>query len=282
MKNIHGADVDNVFDLSARKSYFVNMSTRKTKLVIASTTSTQNSGLFDVLIPAFEKSSRYNVKVEVVAVGTGKALRLAKKGEADMLFVHDPFREEKFVAEGYGVNRRVVMHNTFIVLGPKKDPAGIKEAKKAVDAFELIAERVSPFVSRGDDSGTNIRELDIWDDAGINPKGKGWYFETGGKMGDTLVVADEKNAYTLCDKGTYLNYEKRIGLRVLFQGDPLLRNQYSVIAVNPDKFAAARYREAMEFIAFVTSPEGQRIIAAYVKHGSRLFSPDAVPSVIKD
>ena len=282
MKSIHEGDADNVFDLSSRKSYFVNMSIRKTKMVIASTTSTQNSGLFDVLIPAYEKSSRYNVKVEVVAVGTGKALRLAKKGEADMLFVHDPFREEKFVAEGYGVNRRVVMHNTFIVLGPKKDPAGIREAKKAVDAFELIAERGSPFVSRGDDSGTNIRELDIWDDAGISPKGKGWYFETGGKMGDTLVVADEKNAYTLCDKGTYLNYEKGIGLRVLFQDDPLLRNQYSVIAVNPDKFAAVRYKEAMEFIAFVTSLEGQRIIAAYVKHGSRLFSPDAIPSVVKD
>ncbi|MDA8433268.1 MAG: substrate-binding domain-containing protein [Nitrospiraceae bacterium] len=258
------------------------MPTGKAKMVIASTTSTQNSGLFDVLIPAYEKSSKYGVKVEIVAVGTGRALRLAKKGEADMLFVHDPFREEKFVAEGYGVNRRTVMHNTFIVLGPKKDPAGIREAKKAVDAFELIAESGSPFVSRGDDSGTNIRELDIWDDAGINPKGKGWYFETGGKMGDTLLVADEKDAYTLCDKGTYLNYEKKIGLKVLFQGDPLLKNQYSVIAVNPDRFPTARYRVAMEFIAFVTSPEGQQIIAAYVKHGSRLFSPDAVPSVIRN
>ena len=282
MKSIHAIDAENVFDFSVEKSYFESMAKGKTKMVIASTTSTQNSGLFDVLIPAYEKSSKYDVKVEVIAVGTGKALRLAKKGEADMLFVHDPFREEKFVAEGYGVNRRTVMHNVFVVLGPKKDPAGIREVKKAVDAFELIAESGSPFVSRGDDSGTNIRELDIWDDAGINPRGKGWYFETGGKMGDTIIVADEKNAYTLCDKGTYLNYEKRVSLRTLFQDDPLLKNQYSVIAVNPDKFPAVRYREAMEFIAFVTSPEGQRIIAAYVKHGSRLFSPDAVPSVIRD
>jgi tungstate transport system substrate-binding protein len=257
------------------------MGKEKITLVIAATTSTQNSGLFDVLIPAYEKSSKYNAKVEIFAVGTGKAIRLAKKGEADLLFVHDPFREEKFVAEGYGVNRRVVMHNTFIILGPEDDPAGIKNSKNAVDAFELIAESGAPFVSRGDDSGTNIRELDIWDDSGINPKGKGWYFETGGKMGDTLIVADEKKAYTLSDKGTFLNYETRISLKILFQDDPMLRNQYSVIAVNPDRFPSVKYREAMEFIAFVTSPEGQSIIAAYVKHKTRLFYPDAVPSVVK-
>jgi len=253
----------------------------KTKLVIASTTSTQNSGLFDILVPAYEKSTKYSLKIEVISVGTGKAIRLAKKGEADLLFVHDPFREEKFVAEGYGVNRRIVMHNFFVVLGPEEDPAGIKEAKKAVDAFELIAESGAPFVSRGDDSGTNIRELDIWDDAGINPKGKGWYYETGSKMGDTLVAANEKKAYTLSDKGTFLNYEKRIALKILFQDDPMLKNQYSVIAVNPDRFPSAKYREAMDFIAFVTSPKGQSVIAAYAKHGSRLFYPDAVPSVIE-
>ena len=257
------------------------MAKEKITLVIASTTSTQNSGLFDVLIPAYEKLSKYNVKTEVIAVGTGKAIRMAKKGEADLLFVHDPFREEKFIAEGYGVNRRVVMHNMFIILGPEDDPAGIKNSKKAVDAFELIAESGAPFVSRGDDSGTNIRELDIWDDAGINPKGKGWYFETGGKMGDTIIVADEKKAYTLCDKGTFLNYEKRLSLKILFQNDPMLRNQYSVIAVSPDRFPSVKYREAMEFIAFVTSLEGQGIIAGYLKHGSLLFYPDAVPSAIK-
>lgn len=257
------------------------MAKEKTKMVIASTTSTQNSGLFDVLIPHFERSSKYNIKVEIVAVGTGRAIRMAKKGEADMLFVHDPFREEKFVAEGYGVNRRVVMHNSFIVLGPSEDPSGIKDAKKVVDAFELIAETGAPFVSRGDDSGTNIRELDIWDDAGINPKGKGWYFEAGGKMGDTLIVANAKNAYTLCDFGTYLNYATRLSLKIFFQGDPMLRNQYSVIAVNPARFPCVKYREAMEFIAFVTSPEGQGIIAAYVKQGCRLFHPDAIPAAIK-
>ena len=145
----------------------------KTKLVIVSTTSTQNSGLFDVLIPAYEKSTLFGVKVEIIAVGTGKAIRIAKKGEADMLFVHDPFREEKFITEGYGVNRRAVMHNDFVIAGPAKDLAGIRKLKSAIEAFEEIAEKGSPFVSRGDDSGTNIRELDMWDDAGINPKGKG-------------------------------------------------------------------------------------------------------------
>lgn len=258
------------------------MPKEKTQLIIASTTSIQNSGLFDMLIPACEKSAKYTVKIEVIAVGTGKAMRLAKKGGADLLFVHDPFREEKFITEGYGVNRRIVMHNYFVILGHKKDPADIKNARNAVEAFELIAEAGYPFVSRGDDSGTNIKELDLWDDAGISPKGKGWYFETGNKMGDTLLIADQKNAYCICDKGTFLNYEKRIGLNVLVQDDPALRNQYSVIAVNPARFPHVRYREAMEFIGFVTSQKGQAVIAGYKKHGICLFYPDAIPSVMNN
>jgi tungstate transport system substrate-binding protein len=256
------------------------MAKEKRKLVIASTTSIQNSGLFDILIPAYEKSTKYGIKVEIIAVGTGKAIRIAKKGEADMLFVHDPFREEKFVAEGYGVNRRAVMHNDFVIAGPGKDPAGIKGLKTAIEAFEEIAEKGIPFVSRGDDSGTNIKELDIWDDAGINPKGKGWYFEAGAKMGETLLIASQKRAYTLTDKGTFLNYEPKIDLKVLFTGDPILKNFYSVIVVNPGKFQKVKYREAMDFIAFVTSPAGQHLIANYKKHGINLFYPDAVPSVM--
>ena len=257
------------------------MAREKTKLVIASTTSTQNSGLFDILIPAYQKTSSFGVQVEIVAVGTGRAIRMAKKGEADMLFVHDPFREEKFIAEGYGVNRRPVMHNDFIIVGPTKDPAGIKKSRTAVEAFEEIADKGSAFVSRGDDSGTNIRELDIWDDAGINPKGKGWYLEGGANMADTLLIAKQKGAYTLTDVGTFLKYEPQLNLKVLFRGDPILRNNYSVIAVNPDKFPKVKYREAMDFITFVTSAEGQRIIASYKKHGVNLFYPDAVPSVMK-
>ncbi len=249
---------------------------KNAKLVIASTTSTQSSGLFDILIPAYMKSTKYGVTVEVIAVGTGKALRIAKKGEADLLFVHDPFREEKFVAEGFGVNRRAVMHNTFVILGPAKDPARVKSAKTAAEALDLIAETSSPFVSRGDDSGTNIRELDLWEDAGISPKGKGWYFETGGKMGDTLLIADKKKAYALTDIGTFLNYEKQLDLKVLLQGDPALKNLYSVIAVNPNRFPNVRYREAMDFIAFVTSADGQSIIAKYTKNNVRLFNPDAI------
>lgn len=256
------------------------MPKEKTKLVIASTTSTQQSGLFDILIPAYEKSSKYNIKVEIIAVGTGKAIRVAKKGEADLLFVHDPFREEKFIIEGYGVNRRTVMHNDFAIVGPVNDPAGIKKLKSAVEAFEEIAEKGSPFVSRGDDSGTNIKELDIWDDAGINPKGKGWYFEAGAKMGDTLLIANQKKAYAFTDMGTFLNYESKVHLKVLLKGDPILKNLYSVIAVNPDRFSNVKYREAMDFIAFVTSLEGQHFIANYKRHGVNLFYPDAIPSLM--
>ena len=258
------------------------MPKEKTKLVIASTTSTQNSGLFDILIPVYEKSTKYGVKVEIIAVGTGKAIRIAKKGEADMLFVHDPFREEKFVSEGYGVNRRAVMHNDFVIVGPAKDPARISKLKTAIETFEEIADKGAPFVSRGDDSGTNIKELDIWDDAGINPKGKGWYFEAGANMGDTLIMSNQKRAYTLTDIGTFLNYEKKMDIKILFKGDPVLRNNYSSIAVNPDKFPVVKYREAMDFIAFVTSPEGQRLIANYKKHGINLFYPDAVPTIMSN
>ena len=172
------------------------------------------------------------------------------------------------------------MHNEFAIVGPGKDPAGVKGLKAAIEVFEEIVEKGSPFVSRSDDSGTNIKELDIWDDAGINPKGKGWYFEAGANMADTLMVANQKRAYTLTDMGTFLNYESRLDLKVLFKGDPVLRNNYSVIAVNPDRFPKAKYREAMDFIAFVTSPEGQHLIGNYKKHGVNLFYPDAIPSVI--
>jgi len=256
------------------------MQKNKSRLVIASTTSTQNSGLFDILIPAYEKSTKYDLKVEIIAVGTGKAIRTAKKGQADMLFVHDPFREEKFVAEGYGVNRRAVMHNDFVIVGPAKDPAGIRKSQTAMEVFEEIAEKAASFVSRADDSGTNLKEWDIWDDAGINPKGKGWYFESGANMSDTLLMAKQKEAYTLTDLATFLKYESKLDLKILFRGDPILRNNYSVIALNPDKFPKTHYREAMDFIAFVTSPEGQRLIATYKKHSVNLFYPDAIPSLI--
>lgn len=253
---------------------------KKTRIVMASTTSTQNSGLLDLLIPAYEKTTRYSVKVDVMAVGTGKAIRMAKRGEADLLLIHDPFREEKFVHEGYGVNRREVMHNTFVLLGSGKDPAGVRESGSVREAFENIARSRSPFVSRGDDSGTNMKEMDIWEDCGINPRGKGWYLETARKMDETLFAADRKRSYTLSDVGTYLNHRSDLALEMLFRGDLCLMNVYSVLAVNPDRFPAVCYREAMDLIAFFTSPEGQRLIGGYVKHGSRLFEPAAVHSTV--
>jgi tungstate transport system substrate-binding protein len=169
------------------------------------------------------------------------------------------------------------MHSDFVVLGPSNDPARIKGHRSAIDAFELISETGASFVSRGDDSGTNVKELDLWDDAGVNPKGKSWYIEAGAKMGDALLIADAKKAYILSDRGTFLNYESRLGLKVLVEGDALLKNQYSVIAVSPARFPGVNYREAMDFIAYVTSPEGQKLIARYKKRGVSAFVPDAVP-----
>jgi tungstate transport system substrate-binding protein len=248
-------------------------------LRIASTTSIQNSGLMDVLIPAHEKSSRYHARVELIPVGTGKAIRLAKKGQADLIFVHDPFREEKFVSTGYGVNRRTVMYNEFLIVGSREDPANVRNSRLSVDAFKAIAKKAVPFVSRGDDSGTNFREIDLWEDSGINPKGKGWYFEAGADMGQTLLAADNKKAYTLVDSGTFIYYQKKISLIELHRNDPVLKNWYSVIAVNPANFPDVHYREAMDFIAFVTSLEGQEVIAGYSRQGVALFYPAAVPGV---
>jgi tungstate transport system substrate-binding protein len=244
---------------------------------IASTTSVLNSGLMDALIPAYGKSTRYNVYMKLSAVGTGKAIRLAKQGQADLIFVHDPFREEKFVSTGYGVNRRTVMHNLFLIVGPEDDPANVRKSSRAMDAFKAIAQNAFPFVSRGDDSGTNFREIDLWEDSGINPKGKGWYFETGLDMAQTLLAADQKKAYTLVDHGTFLYFQKQVNLVELFSQDPILKNNYSIIAVNPANFPNINYREAMDFIAFVTSLEGQKVIAGYTRHGVGFFYPAAIP-----
>lgn len=240
---------------------------------IASTTSVVNSGLMDVLIPAYEKNTLYHLRVEAAAVGTGKAIRLAKQGQADLLFVHDPFREEKFVAAGYGVNRRTVMYNKFLIVGPEDDPANGRKSLRAMDVFRAIAVNASAFVSRGDDSGTHTREMDLWEDAGIQPRGKGWYFETGLDMAQTLKAADQKKAYTLVDNGTFIYFQGQICLSDLFNQDPILNNYYSIIAVNPANYPDVNYREAMDFIAFVTSPEGQHTIADYSRHGAALFYP---------
>jgi tungstate transport system substrate-binding protein len=244
-------------------------------IIMATTTSTQDSGLLDVLLPIFEKKTGYFVKT--IAVGSGQAMAMGQKGEADVLLVHSPAAEQKFIAEGYGVNRRLVMHNDFIILGPPADPARIKGLKKAAEAFKQIAGTASLFVSRGDNSGTHAKEKEIWKAAGINPAGQKWYQETGLGMGQTLGVAAEKKGYTLADRGTYLALKKGLGLDILVEGDGILLNIYHVIEVNPQKWPKVNVAGAKAFSDFMVSKETQAIIKTFGvdKYGSPLFFPDA-------
>jgi len=244
-------------------------------LILATTTSTQDSGLLDVLIPVFEKKTGYFVKT--IAVGSGQAMAMGQKGEADVLLVHSPAAEKKFMAEGYGVNRLIVMHNDFIVVGAAADPAGIKGAKSTPEAFKKIAAAGSLFLSRGDNSGTHSKEKGIWKAAGINPEGQKWYQETGLGMGQTLNVAAEKKGYTLADRGTWLALKKNLGLEILKEGDPILLNVYHVIGVNSAKWPKVNADGAKAFSDFMVSAETQGIIKTFgvEKYGGALFFPDA-------
>jgi len=246
------------------------------RLRIASTTSTDNTGLFAVLNPPFEKL--FNCHVDVIAQGTGKALKTGEMGDCDVVFVHSRPAEDSFVEAGYGVNRRDVMYNDFVILGPKEDPAGIRGLKDATESLQRIANSKAPFVSRGDDSGTHKKENAIWKKAGLSPKDR-WYLEAGQGMGAVLQIANEKRAYTLSDRGTYLAHRSRIDLDVLTDGDPLLFNPYGIIAVNPAKHPTVNYALAMAYIGWVTSPEGQKIIREFGKDkfGQALFIPVAIP-----
>jgi len=244
------------------------------RLKMSTTTSTENSGLLDLLLPPFEK--RYDVRVDVIPVGTGKALQLGRNGDVDIVFVHARKAEDRFVAEGYGVNRRDVMYNDFIILGPENDPSGVKGAKDAVAAFVRISRENTPFFSRGDDSGTHKKEKTLWGEAGIKPAGK-WYLETGRGMGGTIVTANEKLGYTIADRGTYLAFRNKIDLVVVYEGDKILYNPYGIMAVNPAKYPHTNYVMTMAFIGWITSPEGQRIIREYKKFGEVLFRPLAIP-----
>lgn len=248
------------------------------RLKLSTTTSTENSGLLYSLLPPFEKM--FNLKVDVVPVGTGKALKLAENGDVDVTMVHARSLEDKFVAKGHGVNRRDIMYNDFVLIGPKSDPAGIKKAKTAAGALKLIAGKKVLFVSRADRSGTNVKELSIWKKAGIAPSGS-WYLEAGKGMGAVLTMAEEKRAYTMTDRATYLAFigGKKISLPVLFEGDPILFNPYGIIAVNPAKYPHVNYVKAMALIGWVTSQEGQKIIKEFGKEkfGRPLFTPVAVP-----
>jgi tungstate transport system substrate-binding protein len=243
-------------------------------LVLATTTSTEDSGLLDVLVPRFERES--GIEVRVIAVGTGAALRMAGSGNADVVLVHAPDAEQKYVQSGDLIDGRLVMHNDFVIVGPSADPAGVRQTASAADAMRAIAAG-AVFVSRGDDSGTHAHELALWGAAGIVPKSIARRQETGQGMGATLTIADRKGAYTLTDRGTYLAFRKRLGLVIVFQGDPGLRNVYHVYAVNPARHPKAKRSEARAFIEFLVSPAVQQAIGAFKSdlYGESLFVPDA-------
>jgi len=244
-------------------------------ITVASTTSTENSGLFGSLLPKFQQET--GIEVRVVAVGTGQAIKNAERGDADVLFVHHKPSELAFVAEGFGVERRDVMYNDFIVLGPRDDPAGIKGSTDAVAALRQIAVKQAPFVSRGDDSGTHKRELSLWEAAGIDVKraSGSWYREAGAGMGATLNTAGGLNGYTISDRGTWLSFKNKGTLVSLTEGDPRLFNQYGVILVNPAKHPHVKAGDAQAFIDWLVSDRGQKAIADFRIEGEPLFFPNA-------
>ena len=247
----------------------------QSELVLASTTSTQDSGLFDVLIPAFEKANP-TYKVKVIAVGTGEALKLGETKDADVLLVHAKADEEKFVAAGFGKERRDVMYNDFIIVGPEADPSGVKAAKDTTAAMVALATGKAEFVSRGDDSGTNKKELKLWASSGIptpTPEANKWYVSTGQGMGETLKIASEKGAYTLADRATYLSMKDTLDLVIVREGDKGLLNQYGVIVVTGAKNEAG----GQAFFDWILSPEAQKVIGDYGldKYGQALFVPNA-------
>lgn len=241
------------------------------RLRMATTTSLENSGLLSVLLPPFEK--RFNIKVDVIAVGTGKALKLGENGDVDVLFVHAREAEDKFIRDGFGVNRRDVMYNDFVIIGPKDDPVKIK-GNDALGAFRKIAHKKWFFVSRGDESGTYKKEKKLWELVGIEPAGK-WYLKTGQGMGVTLQIANEKRGYCLVDKGTYIAYAGKVELVILCEGDKRFFNPYGIIAVSPKRHPYVNYVYAMALIGWVTCPEAQKIIGEFKKEGKVLFHPSA-------
>ena len=246
-------------------------------ITVSSTTSTEQSGLFGHLLPLFEKAS--GIKVRVVALGTGQALDLARRGDADVVFVHDRAAEEKFIAEGYGVKRQEVMYNDFVVIGPKADPAKAHgtNGRDILEGLRRIEGAKAPFVSRGDKSGTHAAELRYWKAAGVDlDKAKGpWYRDTGSGMGPALNTAASMNAYILADRGTWLNFKNRAELGIVIEGDTRLFNQYGVILVNPAKHAHVKQADGQKFIDWVVSAEGQKAIADYKIGGEQLFFPNA-------
>jgi len=243
------------------------------RLRLATTTSTDNSGLLAELHPPFE--NKYDVKVDVIAVGTGKALRLGENGDVDVLMVHAPAAEISFIDKGYGVERLSVMHNDFVILGPQDDPAGVGDAQTLNEALQRLYDSGSYFVSRGDDSGTHKKEMSLWRATGIDPAGN-WYMAAGQGMGAVIQIANDKQAYTLSDRGTFLAHKDKISLVPVFEGDPELFNPYHVIIVNPVKHPYVKIELAQKYINFIRGDTGQKIIREYKKSGEILFIPDVI------
>ncbi|WP_082493752.1 substrate-binding domain-containing protein [Massilia sp. Leaf139] len=239
---------------------------------LSTTTSTENSGLLQYLLPKFE--AKANAKVKVISVGTGKALELAKNGDVDVTLVHARASEDQFVAEGHGVNRRDVMYNDFIIAGPESDPAGIKGSKDVLAAMKKIAASGAKFISRGDNSGTDQMEKAYWKQVGSQPQG-GAYVSAGLGMGEVLNMAAELRGYTLTDRATYIAYRAKTGLQIAVEGDPKMFNPYGIIAVNPQKSKDVNYKGAMQLIEWITSSEGQQLIAAFKVDGRQVFFPSA-------
>lgn len=248
---------------------------RGEEVILATTTSTYDSGLLDTLVPIFEEQTDYNVKI--IAVGTGQALAMGERGDADVLLVHAPSSEMELVESGAAVNRQLVMHNDFIIVGSEDDPASIEGMNSAADAFAAIYEKGETFISRGDDSGTHKKEKAIWADAGLEPEGQSWYGQSGQGMGATLQIANQKGAYTLADRGTYLAQSENLELVVLVEGDPVFFNAYHVMQVNPEKFDKVNGEGGAAFVGFMISDATQAVIKDFGvdKFGQPLFIPDA-------
>ena len=241
-------------------------------LRLATTTSTENSGLLTYLLPKAQE--KLGFKVHVIAVGSGKALKLGENGDVDLILSHAPELEEKFVAGGWGVDRRAVMYNDFILVGPDADPANVRQATNAADAFGRIALRQHPFISRGDESGTHQKEKFLWQSTGITPEGD-WYISAGRGQGGTLLMANEKQAYTLSDRGTFLTFGQRTELSIVYQADPPLMNPYTMMVVNPARHPHVQYERAKALLDWFVSEEGQRLIGSFEVEGQVLFHPGA-------
>ena len=255
-------------------SFFFSFANAETKtLRLAITTTTEDSGLMSVLNPVFE--SEYDIKVNVVIVGSGQALRLGEQGDVDVLLTHAPEDEAQFIQSGFGLERHAVMHNDFIVVGPEHDPASLKEAQSATDAFNKLIKNKTRFVSRGDESGTHKKELAIWKTNSFQPEGN-WYTKAGTGMGQVLLLANEMQAYTLTDRGTYLAFKDRLNLQIQYQGDESLHNPYHVIAINPEKHSHVNYSLSEKYIAFLTGEKAQKIISDYKVNGEALFHPELI------